>query len=187
MPVSQLVALRNKKDGVTVLTPVFNDPKTYLEFQAAGDFGGNDVQYISEELAASPACVKAIMHGVLELEDDIMNPDVAQSFQQQMQVATKQREQAAAQVAQSIDRPENRDLVGENCVGPGDRPGAPCGAPVAMRDRANQDTAPLCDRHRDLTMQYVRVEDNSYSPDGEDKKGYRWLRTHIEKRERERM
>lgn len=185
MPVPQLVALRNMMNGVTVLTPYFNDPKTYLEFQAAGDPGGGDVQYISEELAASPACVKAVMHGTLALETDTMSPEVAQAFQNQMRVARQQREKAQSQIADTIERTENRDLVGETCVGPGDRPGSECGAQVAVRDRAQRDTAPLCSRHEDLASQYVAVEDNSYHPDGDSKKGYRWLRTHIGKRERE--
>lgn len=188
MPVSQPLALRNLKDTVTVLTPNFSDSKTYLEFQAAGDPSGGDVQYISEELAASPACVKAIMHGILALEDDAMSPDVAQAFRQQMEVAKRQREAAERQVAQSIDRPENRDLVGESCVGPGDRQGVLCAASVALRDKAMQDTAPLCARHIHLASEYTRVEDNSYSPDGEDRrKGYKWFRTRIDAREREQV
>lgn len=186
MPVSQPLALRNLKDTVTVLTPNFSDSKVYLEFQAAGDPSGGDVQYISEELAASPACVKAIMHGILALEDDAMSPDVAQAFQAQMRVAKQQRERAEAQVAQTIDRPENRDIVGETCVGPGDREGALCGASVPRQEKAMADLAPLCARHGHLAAQYTRVEDNSYSPDGEKRKtGYKWFRTRIEARERE--
>lgn len=187
MPVGQLVALRNKKDGVTVLTPVFSDPRTYLEFQAAGDPSGGDVQYVSEELVNTPACVKAIQHGVLELESDTMSEEIRNAFEQQMRVARQQRQQAEAAVAASIDRPENRDLVGETCVGPGERPGVQCGVSVPRRERSVQDTAPLCTRHADLVTQYVRVEDNSYHADGSSQKGYRWLRTHIENREREQV
>jgi hypothetical protein len=185
MPVAQLVALRNLKNGVTVLTPDRNDPGNYLEFQAAGDPSGGDIQYVSEEMAATPACVKAIMHGILELERDMMSPDVAMAFQRQMDVAKLQRERAEAGITQTIDRPENRDIIGETCVGPGERAGAACGAAVAMRDKSNVDTAPLCSRHNDLAAHYIRVEDNSYNPDGTSQKGYRWLRTHIERRERE--
>lgn len=187
MPVSQLVALRNLKPGVTVITPQFNDPKVYLEFQAAGDPSGGDIQYISEELAATPSCVKAIMHGVLALEENTMSPEVAQAFQQQMDVATSRRKQAEAQIQQSIDRPQNRDLVGQTCVGPGERAGSTCGAVVAMQDRAHQDTAPLCARHFDLATQYVRVEDDSYDPDSGRPRGCKWLRTHIESRQREQV
>jgi hypothetical protein len=187
MPVSQLAALRNKKNGVTVLTPYFNDPKTYLEFQAAGDPGGGDVQYISEELAASPAIVKAIQHGILELEEDTMSPEVAQAFAQQMRVAQQQRERADAKIAETIDRPENRDLVGESCVGPGERQGARCSASVPMREKAMSDVAPLCSKHAHLAMEYTRVEDNSYNEDGTSKKGYKWFRTTIEERQREQM
>lgn len=184
MPVGQLIALRNMKKGVTVLTPNFSDPRNFLEFQAAGDPGGGDVQYVSEELTTTPAVVKALQHGVLELEADTMSPDVKAAFDQQMRVAREQRERSDAVIAATIDRPENRDIVGETCVGPGERSGAPCGASIAVRDRAQMDIAPLCTRHVHLAMEYTRVEDNSYQPDGTSSKGYKWFRTRIEPPER---
>lgn len=184
MPVGQLVALRNLKDGVTVLTPNFSDPRNYLEFKAAGDPGGGDLQYVSEELVNTPACVKAIQHGVLALESDAMSADVKAAFEQQMKVARDQRERQQAAVKATIDRAENRDIVGETCVGPGERPGVPCGDMVGVRDRTMGDTAPLCARHEHLAMEYTRTEDNSYHADGTSKKGFTWFRTRIEPRER---
>ncbi len=182
MPVGQLVALRNKKNGVTVLTPDRSDPRNYLEFQAAGDPGGGDVQYVSEESAASPACVKAILHDVLELETDTMSPAVAQAFQQQMRVAKQQREQAEAQVALTIERTENTDIVGQDCVGPGDRPGKSCGASVPVREAALKDAAPLCPRHSALTAEYVPTVDYNG-----DKQTTRWIRSRMTEREREQV
>lgn len=184
MPVGQLIALRNLKNGVTVLTPDFSDSRNYLEFQAAGDPSGGDLQYVSEKLTTTPAVVKALQHGVLALETDTMSPDVKAAFDQQMMVARQQRERAEAAVAASIDRPENRDIVGETCIGPGERDGSPCGASIAMRDRAQMDTAPLCARHSHLAMEYTRTENNSYNPDGTSSKGYTWFRTRIDPRER---
>jgi len=184
MPVGQLVALRNLRDGVVVLTPNFSDPRNYLEFQAAGDPGGGDVQYVSEELTIAPAVVKALQHQVLALESDTMSESVRSAFEQQMKAAREQRERAQAHIAETIDRPENRDIIGETCVGPGERPDAPCGASIAIRDRAQMDTAPLCARHVHLSMEYTRVEDNSYNADGTSKKGYKWFRTRITPRER---
>lgn len=187
MPVGQLVALRNLKDGVTVLTPNFSDPRNYLEFQAAGDPSGGDLQYVSEELTTAPAVVKALQHGVLALEEDTLSPDVKAAFDQQMRVAREQRERQAAQVAEAIDRPENRDIIGESCVGPGTKPGTACGTSVPQRERAMSDLAPLCSKHAHLAMEYTRVEDNSYNPDGSSQKGYKWFRTRIEAPQREQV
>lgn len=184
MPVSQLVALRNMKNGVTVLTPNFSDPRNFLEFQAAGDPGGGDIQYVSEELVNSPACVKAIQHGILELEGDALSPEVKQAFEQQMRVARERQRRAEEQIDASIEHRENRDIVGETCVGPGSREGARCGDVIAVRDRALMDTAPLCARHAHLAAEYTRTENNSYNEDGTSKKGYTWFRTRIEPRER---
>lgn len=184
MPVSQLVALRNLKNTVTVLTPVFNEP-TCLEFQPAGDPSGGDIQYASEELVNTPACVKAIQHGVLAVESDTMSEEVRHAFEQQMRVARQQRERAEAQISHTIDRPENRDLIGESCVGPGSRPGTPCGDSVSRHERAVQDTAPLCTRHAHLASEYVQVERNTYEADGKSSKKYEWLRAKIDNREQE--
>lgn len=178
MPLNELVALRNLKDGVTVLTPFFNDPKTYLEFQAAGDPSGGDIQYVSGDLVNSPACVKAIQHGVLALEEDTLSPEVAQAFRMQMEVAKRQREQARATIDDTIERTEQRDLVGETCVGPGNRPDVRCGDHVSVREKNLKDTPPLCARHAHMQTEYVPMV--GYNGD---KQTIEWIRSTMGPRE----
>ncbi len=180
MPVSQLVALRNLKRGVTVLTPDRSDPRNFLEFQATGDSGGGDVQYVSEELAASPTVVKAIMHGILALEQDTMSPEVAEAFRQQLRVAQEQRDRSEKDVAAMIDRPDTRDLLGLDCIGPSERAGQRCGSLTAVVEKKAEEQPPLCDRHQGLAHEYVPTEDF----DG-DKKRTRWVRTVMGARERQ--
>jgi len=180
MPVAQLVALRNLKRGVVVLTPDPRDPKTYLEFQAAGDPGGGDVHYISEEAMTLPAVVKGILHGTFAMEEDTLSEIVAQSFQAQMVVAQRQREQAEQQIAASITRTDNKDLLGTPCVGPSIQPGKACGESVAIREQELKETPPLCPRHVSMAGEYIPTDDF----DGE-KHITRWTRATLGARERE--
>lgn len=181
MPVGQLVALRNEKDTVTVLSPDPKNTANYLEFQAKGDAMGLDVQYVSEEMAASPACVRAVMHGVLSLDEEgISNPEMAQLFQNQMRVAREQRERAEAAAREAILRPADRDMIGIPCVGPGTQPGVNCGDMVPMAEKLLATTAPLCSRHKDQPSEYIPVVEY----EGEKEKT-RWVRRVITAREKE--
>lgn len=175
----QLVALRNMKNGVTVLTPVPSDPKSFLEFQAHGDPAGGDVQYISAEAAATPATAAAIVSGVFELEDDT-NSEITEAFERQIRIARQQQERAARAVAATIDRPENHDLVGVACVGPGTVPGRACGDHLPIREVNLSEQPPLCARHAHLSGQFVPVMDRK-----DDEEVTRWLPTVITERERE--
>lgn len=179
MPVAPLVAVRNLKDGLTVLTPDASNPKSYMEWQAKGDPSGGDYQYVSEEVIATPAFAKAIQHGVLAVDADEMSPDVAAAFAKQMQVAQDRKDRASREVAAALDRTENRDLVTQDCVGPGDIKGKPCGAAVMVRERNAGETVPLCPRHQSLATEYVPTEDF----DG-DKHTIKWVRVEMGSRER---
>lgn len=184
MQFGTLVALRNEKPGVTVLTPDPTDPQNYIRFEAKGDPSGNDVQYVNQAVATTPACAKAILSNVISVDAASLSDDVAKAFSERMQVATLQREQAERAAASVIDRPENRDIVGFTCVGPGTRAGVPCGDGVSMRELNSNESAPLCARHIDLSLQYIKVEDPYYEDDKR-KVRTRWVRTQIERRERE--
>lgn len=184
MQFGSLVALRNEKPGVTVLTPDPTDPQNYIRFEAKGDPSGGDVQYVNQTVATTPACAKAILSNVISVDAESLSDDVAKAFSERMQIATLQREQAERAAMDVIDRPENRDIVGLSCVGPGTRPGVPCGESVSMRELSSNDAAPLCTRHNDLSLQYIKVEDIVFENDKRVVKN-RWVRTQIDRRERQ--
>jgi hypothetical protein len=70
MPVTQL-QLSNPSNGVVVVTPDPDRPKSYLRFEGAGDEAGGDVQFVSRETALLPPLVRAVRNGVLVIDDDI--------------------------------------------------------------------------------------------------------------------
>jgi hypothetical protein len=179
MPVASLVAVRNLKDGLTVLTPDASNPKSYMEWQAKGDPSGGDYQYVSEDVVATPAFAKAIQHGVLAVDPDEMSPEVAQAFTRQMEVAKDRQARAAQEIAKSLDRTDNRDIITISCVGPGDVKGSPCGAPVAVREMTASERVPLCTRHQSLAPEYIPTEEF----DGTNHK-ITWVRVEMGSRER---
>lgn len=178
MPVGQLVALRNLQKGVTVFSLNASNSRDFLQLEAAGDPSGGDVQYISEENATQPAVVKAILHGVVALEEDTLSDGVAGAFQQQMEAARKRQEAARQAVEQSIHRTVNVDIVGFACVGPSTTPGTPCGAKVPMKEETLKERPPLCPQHQGLAPQYVPTEDW----DGQ-KQVTKWMRSMMSPRE----
>lgn len=180
MPV--LTALRNKTPNVVVLTPDPSDPKSYLTFEAAGDPGGGDCQYIPESTAVnSPPIVKAILHEILETVDQF-SPEAQQSFQQQMAVAKQQRERASQAVQDSLLRENERDMIGVHCIGPGATSASKCDVPIPMKAEAIRSTPPLCARHRELAPQYIPT-DHFDAEKSEHKT--EWVRAQLGERKRE--
>lgn len=159
MPVGQLVALRNLQKGVTVFSLNASNSRDFIQLEAAGDPNGGDIQYISEENATQPAVVKAILHGVVALEEDTLSEGVASAFQQQMEAARKRKEAAQQAIEQSIQRTTNHDIVGFDCVGPSKTPGTPCGIKVPMKEETLRERPPLCPQHITLASQFVPTED----------------------------
>lgn len=68
MPVAQQVKVVNPSNGVVVITPDPDSPRSYLRFEAKGDELGGDVQYLSREKAQSPDFMKAVQRGLLVVE-----------------------------------------------------------------------------------------------------------------------
>jgi len=179
MPVASLVAVRNLRNGLTVLTPDASNPKSYMEWQAKGDPSGGDYQYVSEDVVATPAFAKAIQHGVLAVDPDEMSPEVAQAFSRQMEVAKDRQNRAAEEIAKTLDRTDNQDMITISCVGPGELKGKPCGAAVPVKEHTANERVPLCVRHQSLAPEYVPTEDF----DG-DKHTIKWVRVELGSRER---
>lgn len=179
MPV-QLATLRNMTPNVVVLTPDPSDSKTYLTFEAAGDPTGGDYQYVTEDVAAtSPVIVKAILHEILENVSPF-SEDAKQSFEAQLEVARMQRRKASQAIQDSLQRGDERDMLGVTCIGPGTAPGTPCGAHVAMRVETVRTIPPLCARHTPLVREYVPTDHF----DGE-KHTTQWIRSTLGERKRE--
>ncbi|MFH8483081.1 hypothetical protein [Streptomyces sp. NPDC018055] len=62
------IKVSNPTNGVVVVTPDADRPKSYLRFEAEGDVEGGDVIYVSRADAMQTAFIKAVKKGVLIVE-----------------------------------------------------------------------------------------------------------------------
>jgi hypothetical protein len=77
MPVQQL-QISNPSNGVVVVTPDADRPKSYLRFEAKGDPSGEDVKIVSRDTAFQAPLVKAVKRGVLVVDDNISGDEELQ-------------------------------------------------------------------------------------------------------------
>lgn len=68
MQLAQRFKVSNPGDGVVVITPDPEKPKSYLRFEGKGDELGNDVMYLSRVQVEQPDFMKAVQRGLLAVE-----------------------------------------------------------------------------------------------------------------------
>lgn len=153
MPVGAVVA-RNLMDGVTVLSDDIKGSHT-VEWGAAGDLDGNDIQYIPEAVLTCVAFQKALARGVVEIVQEESDPMVAEAITRQVESFRRRQDGARAQAESMIDRPEDRSGIMMFCVGPDSRGGGACGQPVAIPAAQKDNMPPLCSNHRKLAPQFI--------------------------------
>ena len=174
MPVNETVVVRNTLNGIVVLGSEANAHQT-VEWAACGDVDGEDVQFVSADLANSPGFRRNVAKGVLVIEASESDPGVVAALDKQI-AAYKKREAGRVEAADSaLERTDNRDVVSLFCVGPNTRDNGECGEPVAVPDKRKNDLAPLCRKHEQLRSEYIPQE--VAAPDG--LKSTKWVRTAV--------
>lgn len=138
--------------------------KQPIIWTAAGDPMGDDVQRVPDDLAKDIDFLRSLDQGLLSVVDGD-DPEVLASLQRS---STKYADRQAANAAKAesiMDRKQDRDLLGIDCLGPDARGNdAKCGATVLMRasDVTGADPKPpLCDRHKALAPQFYLTQDGS--------------------------
>lgn len=161
MQVSGTVYARNAVNGVTIMS---SDPRStqFVQWEAAGDPNGGDIQPVPKELLETPAFVRAIRNGVLTMVDPDANlalDDPESSLNElldKQRVAWQARQEAANEdIRATIETTENKDMVTLPCVGPSGRGPGTCGDDVTVRETTKHDAPPLCHRHKGLASEYV--------------------------------
>lgn len=179
MPVT--VVARNLQDSITVLASDIKGTHS-VEWAAAGDPSGDDIQYIPEEVHESVAFKRALARGVVELMPDASDPAVVEALDKQV-AAFKRRQQGAREAAaKAIDRPLSHDHISVPCVGPDNRDHGACGEPVAMPEKSLNNTPPLCSKHQSLANMYV-PEDEMRTEGDKVIRETRWIRVNLGARE----
>lgn len=153
MPVSGTVYARNLQNGVTVMS---SDPRStqFVQWEANGDPSGGDIQAVSEELANTPAFLKALRQGILSLqmaEDNALD----EMLNKQTEAWNSRQDANNQDIRATIENTVNNDMVTLPCVGPSTRGSQKCGEDVLVRELAKYDAPPLCHRHIGLASEYV--------------------------------
>lgn len=153
MQLTDQVIARNTLNQHVVLS---SDAKgtDFIEWHAAGDGNGNDVQYVSPEIARGAAFRRLVNKGIVEITDENA-PEVVAAFGNQA-AAWHQRSAATSQAAQaSIEHVQQNDTIALECVGPDSRGTGPCGVPVPVKEKTKNDKPPLCTQHAGLAPQFI--------------------------------
>lgn len=158
MQLTTQVMARNTKPQVVVLS---SDAKgsDYVEWQAAGDPSGGDVQIIPDTLAQSVQFIKLVQRGVMVVDNADQNPEVSIAIERQ-RAAFEQRTKSASEKAQAtIEHTAQNDMLSLPCVGPDSRGQGKCGVEVPTREKTKDEKPPLCSQHAPLAPQYVPMDE----------------------------
>jgi hypothetical protein len=163
--------VRNKQPGPTVFA-VDATNTSVVEWKGAGDPMGEDLQQVPADFIEHVQFQRALTRGIFEIEDapeEILR--IAELHRADWDV--RQEQQRAATQA-SIDQAPQNDMLMVACIGPaGKGKGETCGVQVPVRQRARNESPPLCGLHKALGPQYVTEETTKFV-DG--KPEVKWIR-----------
>ena len=163
---SGTVVCRNRMGGPTVLA---SDPKSTHEviFQGREDPAGQDYQVVPEQILKTPAFARSVALGIIEVIQGNDNDTVRQAMQHQSDAFWQRQERDQVSARESLDAPQDNDLISVACIGPGTRPGAVCGENIPVRAREATANPPLCSRHAGMASQCYRRGDGPWKLDEE--------------------
>lgn len=148
MPLPLMV--RNTEKGPTVLSDLRT--KEYVEWAGAGDPMGGDVQAVPEEFGSNVNFMRAVQRGILVIENEEDNPEIAEAIKRQNAAWAARRDQAQKQAAASIDQQANEDLITVECCL------NPCSNVVSVKEKQKDNVPPLCSTHEGLAHEFVPVD-----------------------------
>jgi hypothetical protein len=146
------VQVRNKLSTVTT----FSDPVkgVYIEWGAAGDLSGKDIQGVPEEVVVSNAFSQMLTKGVYEVLDGTSVDLIEQSQAAKRAAFEAEKVRRSEAIITPLDDSRSRDYIEVECVGPGTRDGLTCRTKVPMPLK-DGDTPPLCSSHVWMADQYI--------------------------------
>ena len=179
VPTGAPLLCRNTIDGPLILSL---DPKgsDFIEWQAAGDSNGGDVQIVPESFHKNVAFLRIVQRGIIIIENAEDNPSVALALGKQNAAWANRNSVQQAEAEASISRESNNDLIEMQCVGPNPRGQGACENTIPVREMQKNDKPPLCNTHEDLAPQYVPYDE---TVNGKIVK--KWSRVQMTQRERQ--
>lgn len=175
------VIARNLQPGIVTMS---SDPHGthVVEWAAAGDPSGGDIQLVPEELAKTVPFVRAVQKHIIALDND-ETPEFLAALAKQVSAFENRQKNTDKDIKATIERTDNKDLVVLPCIGPSVRGTGTCGADVTVRE-LSQDAAPaLCNQHINLAPEFVPTPtgefDTNVGPEDRPKEKVRWVRSRM--------
>lgn len=143
-----------------VIVPM-GDKTPSVVLMPSGDITGGDMVPIDTSAAESSSVYQAVRTGKVSVRDS--DEDMSTLLAEREQALSEKRDEAAGKTAEAVEsvmeRTQDRDLVGSECIAPSAaNPNLPCGASVVRPNAVNGAEPPLCSRHASMAGQYVATE-----------------------------
>lgn len=162
--------IRNNEAGPTVFE--YDGGKSKVEWAGAGDPMGGDLMPVPTSYLEDVQFLSCLQRGIFSVEEAPEAIREAIELHRQEWVGRQERAKSASQA--SLDEAPQNDMLMLSCIGPsGKNTSQPCGAQVSVKQRARNETPPLCSMHKSLAGQYI-AEEGEKIVDG--KPEIRWIR-----------
>lgn len=140
-----------------------------VQWAPAGDLMGDDVQRCPAEWVEDIDFLNSVDRGLLSIIEEGSTPEAVAQIKAHRGSFQAEHDAAKAKIEGSLDRRQDRDLLGVECIGPAEsgRAGLTCGEPVLVRAKAKDEVPPLCPKHESLAPNFYLVQQGSKG-EGED-------------------
>lgn len=148
---------RNLRNQVVCLS---SDPKgtEYVEWKAAGDPAGDDVQIVPDAVRATAAYMRLLQKRIVV---EISAEEAMDAVLRQNENFTERTTSVSDQITATIEHTENKDILSLSCVGPDARNEGQCGIQIPVTQATKDDAPPLCNQHIGLIGQYVPSDEEN--------------------------
>lgn len=170
------LSVRNREANTAVFAKIVGGEHVRITWGPDGT--ANDTQRVPNSLAEDIDFLNSLEQGVLEVVDG--PEDVVKALQFETAKHRQMREEREARALESLDRRQDRDMIGATCIGPAPagRQGE-CGRAVLVANKNLDDVPPLCREHEHLAPTFFLHVDGSkgegatHSRDGEIRREWR--------------
>lgn len=154
--------VQNLEPNKTVFAKVVDGNMVKVDFAAKGYSG--DTQRVPMSIINDTDFLNSLEAGVLKVVDG--PAEVLEALQFETEQVRREREESASKHIESLDRRQDRDIVGATCIGPAPtgREGT-CGRALIQSAKQQGEQPPLCEEHSHLFHKFYLAETGSKGQD----------------------
>lgn len=121
-----------------------------------------DIMRVPNEWAEDIDFLNSMDAGILEIVEEGSSEEAVAAVKSHQGSFRASQQQAARSVEATLDRRQDRDLIGQACIAPAEgRPEQVCGQQVLIKASQRDEVPPLCKQHEGLAPQFYLVQSGS--------------------------